>query len=64
MMPSLWRGYIYPLVPQHYIMDGIRTIIYLDNGADFAPLLVYGAIGIVLFLIAVLAAKKDAVKEA
>ncbi|MDR3304511.1 MAG: hypothetical protein LBS85_00555, partial [Clostridiales Family XIII bacterium] len=63
MMPTFWRSYIYPLVPQHYIMDGVRTIIYLDDGANFAPLLIYGAIGIVLFLIAILAAKKPRSRE-
>jgi hypothetical protein len=64
MMPTFWRDYIYPLVPQHYIMDGVRTIIYMDNGANFIPLLIYGAIGVALFLIAILTAKKVAVREA
>jgi len=64
MMPTFWRDYIYPLVPQHYIMDGVRTIIYLDNGANFIPLLIYGAIGVILFLIAILATKRGAVREA
>jgi len=32
MLPPFWQEWVYPWVPQHYLGDGIRGIIYLGMG--------------------------------
>ncbi|MCL1853912.1 MAG: ABC transporter permease [Peptococcaceae bacterium] len=57
MMPDWYRNWIYPWVPQGFISEGIRTIIYMGEGAKnnaIGPLLIMGAIGLALFAIALL----------
>ncbi|MCD8199876.1 MAG: hypothetical protein LUD25_02810 [Coriobacteriaceae bacterium] len=55
MLPTFWQDWIYPWAPQHYISEGIRSVIYLGDGAwnrASLPLLIYGLAGIVLAVIA------------
>ena len=55
MLPGWYRDWFYPWVPQHFMGDGARAIIYMGDSAansSVAPLLIMGAIGIVLFAIA------------
>ena len=33
MLPPFWQEWVYPWVPQHYLGDGIRGIIYLGAGS-------------------------------
>ena len=56
MLPDLWKSWIYPWAPQHFIGDGVRAILYNGHGAwnvGSAPLLVIGAVGLALLCIAV-----------
>lgn len=51
MLPDFWASWIYPWVPQHYIGDGIREILYMDGGAWNAgspALMIMAAIGLLL----------------
>jgi len=57
MLPQLWRDWIYPWVPQHYIGNGVTSIIYMNSSAWNAgslPLALTGGIGLALMLIALL----------
>lgn len=54
MLPVFWADWIYPWVPQPFIADGIRDILYM--GADLMPrgsggLLGIGCVGIVLLAV-------------
>ncbi|OZG69261.1 YhgE/Pip domain-containing protein [Bifidobacterium eulemuris] len=56
MLPEFWQDWIYPWVPQHFIGDGVRDIVYNSHGAwnsGSAPLLVVGAVGLALLLVVV-----------
>jgi hypothetical protein len=33
MLPSFWQEWVYPWVPQHYLGDGVRAIVYLGKDA-------------------------------
>jgi hypothetical protein len=55
MLPSLWRDFVYPWVPQHFVGDGLRAIIYRGDGAVNAstpPLVLTGCVGLALLLLA------------
>ena len=55
MLPSFWQHWVYPWVPQRFMGDGIRHIIYMNGSAlnaSLLPLLVTGAIGLVLMALA------------
>jgi len=55
MLPGLWRDFVYPWVPQHFVGDGLRSIIYLGDGAINAstpPLVLTGCVGAVLLCLA------------
>ena len=57
MLPAFWQTWVYPWVPQRFMGDGIRSIIYLDASAwnsSVPPLAITGAIGLVLFALAAL----------
>lgn len=56
MLPEFWQDWIYPWVPQRFIGDGVRAIVY--NGHDAwnsgsAPLLVIGVVGLALLIVVV-----------
>jgi hypothetical protein len=51
MLPSLWRDFVYPWVPQHFVGDGLRSIIYRGDSAVNAstlPLVITGCVGVLL----------------
>jgi len=51
MLPDLWRNFIYPWVPQHFVGEGLRSIIYRGDGAVNAstlPLVITGCVGLLL----------------
>lgn len=57
MMPDLWHYRAYPWVPQHYMGEGLRRIIFGSATpvmGDITPLLIFGAIGLVGMAIACL----------
>ena len=58
MLPDFWANWVVPWAPQVAIGEAIRNIIYLDGGAfdvGVTRLLIWGCVGIVALLIAVLA---------
>jgi hypothetical protein len=63
MLPGLWRDWFYPWVPQHFLGDGIRSIIYLGGGgvnAATGPLALFGAAGLVLMAAAAFVPRRAA----
>lgn len=49
-LPAFWQDWIYPWTPARYIADGIRSIVFLGQGAfnsTLVPLAVCAAIGLV-----------------
>jgi len=55
MLPSFWQNWVYPWVPQRFLGDGIRSIIYMGSSGlnrSLLPLLLAGVIGLVLTTIA------------
>jgi len=61
MLPTFWADWVYPFTPQHMIADGVRDILY--RGAELMPngttgLLAIGGVGLVLIVVAGLAAKR------
>lgn len=65
MLPTFWVENIYPWVPQHYMGDGIRAIVYLGAGpldteiSYWACLYAIGAVALVLALAVPKRAKAD-----
>jgi len=58
MLPSFWQHWVYPWVPQRHMGDGIRSIIYMNGSpldASLVPLLIAGAVGVVLLIVAIAA---------
>ncbi len=56
MLPAFWRDWIAPWAPQAYMGNGLRQIIYFDAGPlnNCTPaLLIYGGVGVVALLLAV-----------
>ena len=57
MLPVFWQHWVYPWVPQRFMGDGIRSIIYMNaapwNNSSL-PLLLTEAIGLVMLAIATL----------
>ncbi|MCQ4638587.1 hypothetical protein NE619_17805 [Anaerovorax odorimutans] len=54
MLPSFWSNWIYPWVPQHYIGDGMREILYMNGSVwntGSLALISTAGIGIVLAII-------------
>lgn len=50
VLPAFWQDWIYPWTPARYIADGIRSIVFLGQGAfnsTLVPLAVCAAIGLV-----------------
>ncbi len=63
MLPAFWRDGLYPWVPQHFMGDGIRQILYM--GANMfnnstGPICIYGIIGIVILVLGGLIPRKPA----
>lgn len=57
MLPAFWVDWVLPWVPQSYIGEGLRNIIYLDRGAFDAgteALLAWGAVGLLALVCAAL----------
>lgn len=63
-LPVFWQDWVYPWVPQRFIGEGVRAVLYLDAGpwnAGSAPLLGVAAVGAVLAAVAgLLPGKKPA----
>jgi hypothetical protein len=63
MLPGLWRDWFYPWVPQHFLGDGLRSIIYLGGGgvnAATGPLALFGATGLILMAAAAFVPRRAA----
>lgn len=57
MMPDFWHYWVYPWIPQHYMGEGLRRIIFGNTApimSDVTPLLIMGAIGAVGLAVACL----------
>ena len=55
MMPTFWRDWVYPWVPQRFVSQGASQIIYMGKGAwntASGPLLINAGIGLLFMLIA------------
>ncbi|MCL2470156.1 MAG: ABC transporter permease [Propionibacteriaceae bacterium] len=56
MLPSFWRTWFYPWVPQHFIGGGVSSIVSMGDGmwnGSSGPLAITAGVGIVLMLVAV-----------
>ncbi|MCL2481827.1 MAG: hypothetical protein FWF43_00120 [Propionibacteriaceae bacterium] len=56
MLPSFWRTWFYPWVPQHFIGGGVSSIVSMGDGmwnSSSGPLAITAGVGIVLMLVAV-----------
>ncbi|MBW3095478.1 ABC transporter permease [Bifidobacterium sp. 64T4] len=54
MLPAFWRDWIYPWAPQHYIGEGLRSVVYMGDGAwnsATLTLLWFALAGIVLLAV-------------
>lgn len=54
MLPDFWQNWVYPWAPQHFFGDGVRSIIYLGEGAindSVAPLAITACVGMACALI-------------
>ncbi len=66
MLPDFWADWIYPWIPQHYIGDGMREILYMDGGLwNPASLALVGiaAVGIALAAIGAFISRKVSAEE-
>ncbi len=55
-IPVFWQEWIYPWVPQRFVGEGLRSILYLGGGvinSGTSALLIYCAVGAVLMLLSV-----------
>lgn len=65
-LPAFWQDWVCPWAPQRFIGEGVRAVLFLEEGAWNAgslPLLVIGAVGAVLACIAALVPGGKAAKE-
>ena len=64
MLPQLWRTWVYPWVPQHFISQGTSSIIFMKGGiwnSGTLPLIITGLVGLVLTILSgVLGGRKKA----
>lgn len=61
MLPAFWQDWIYPWAPQHFIGDGMRSIIYLGEGAlnnSCIPLAIMAVAGLAALFVSPLLPKK------
>lgn len=55
LLPGFWRDWVYGWVPQRYIGDGVRAVLYSGDGwwnAASEPLMVVVCVGLVTFIVA------------
>lgn len=55
LLPGFWRDWVYGWVPQRYIGDGVRAVLYSGDGwwnAASEPLMVVVCVGLVVFVVA------------
>ncbi|PJM73827.1 hypothetical protein CS006_01235 [Bifidobacterium primatium] len=55
LLPAFWRDWIYGWVPQHFIGDGVRAVMYRGDGwwnAGSMPLLAVLCVGLLVFVCA------------
>ncbi|TPF77821.1 MULTISPECIES: ABC transporter permease [unclassified Bifidobacterium] len=55
LLPGFWRDWVYGWVPQRYIGDGVRAVLYSGDGwwnAASEPLMVVVCVGLVVFIVA------------
>ena len=55
LLPGFWRDWVYGWVPQRYIGDGVRAVLYGGDGwwnAASEPLMVVVCVGLVVFIVA------------
>lgn len=55
LLPGFWRDWVYGWVPQRYIGDGVRAVLYSGDGwwnAASEPLMVVVCVGLVAFIVA------------
>lgn len=55
LLPAFWRDWVYGWVPQRYIGDGVRAVLYSGDGwwnAGSEPLMAVLCVGLVIFVIA------------
>lgn len=53
MLPEFWQNWVYPWAPQHFFGDGLRSIIYLGEGAlndSVIPLAITACVGLICAL--------------
>lgn len=62
MLPAFWQEWVYPWVPQHYLGDDVRALVYLGSEAISANLGYWVAlfdVGTVAFVLALLVPQKS-----
>ncbi|TPF94384.1 YhgE/Pip domain-containing protein [Bifidobacterium sp. UTBIF-78] len=55
LLPGFWRDWVYGWVPQRYIGDGVRAVLYSGDGwwnAASEPLMIVMCVGLVVFIVA------------
>ncbi len=68
-LPTFWADWVYPWAPQHFLSEGMRSVIYLDAGIwnnGTLPMMIFGIIGAVFGCLGALIPhrKKDVADEA
>lgn len=61
-LPVFWQDWLYPWVPQRFVSEGLRAILYLGSGAwnsGSGPLAIIGVVGAALGCIAALLPKRE-----
>lgn len=65
MLPAFWADWVAPWAPQFHIGQALRNIIFADAGAfstGVAPILIWGAVGVVALVVALLLPRRTAAK--
>ncbi|RSX51633.1 YhgE/Pip domain-containing protein [Bifidobacterium callimiconis] len=55
LLPEFWQNWVYGWVPQHFIGDGVRAVLYRGGGwwnVGSGPLLIILCVGLVIFVCA------------
>lgn len=55
VLPTFWQNWVYPWVPQRFIGEGIRSVMFMDAGvfnSAAGALGIYGAVGAILLVCA------------
>ncbi len=64
MLPAAWLDWVYPWSPAHFVVEGVRQVVFLGAGvlnSDSLCMLVIAALGLAFGLVGVLMAKGEPV---